>query len=168
MPCSLRLLLNKSFLDSCCSEIWLPGFCEIFEAILCWRSLPVFDAGILMRNPSPTKPSTLICRISKPSACSSISLWLDMAGNLQLAVGKTQRKKCTKNYAWSLQDSGKHSGVGRTMQDNAGNQLFCSGMFWPCRRYCNLHLLLLPTTAGFWRMTWWFLMVSHSSWSSWH
>ncbi len=66
---------------------------EFLKAIICWRSLPVFDAGILMRNPSPIKLSTWICRSSKPSACSSISLPLDMAGNLQPAIGQTCNKR---------------------------------------------------------------------------
>ena len=107
----MRLFRNESLLDPCCSEIWLPVFCGIWETITCWRSLPVFDAGILMVNPSPLTPCTLICRSSKPSASSSVFRWLDMAGKLKLAVGQTCTRNCAKQISASSLLSGKHSGA---------------------------------------------------------
>ena len=89
----------------------------------------MFDAGILRRNPSPTKLRTSICRSSKPSACSFISLSRPVTCNLLL--DKHAPKITPKQtYACSV-PSGKHSGVAisgyqHNMYENLENQSFCS------------------------------------------
>ena len=98
-----------------------------------------------MRNPSPMKLRTSICRSSTPHDWT----W---PGHLQLAVGQTCTRNCKKNDAWSLL-SGKHSGAAIIAISTRCRNLIV--LFWPCRRFYNLHILLayiqLPITAGFLR-----------------